>query len=428
LPDAKAQDKVVPIASIWDLKFDESGNLWFPDVVANAIWKFNPARETFEVFKIPTTTEFRTSYPINFSFDDDGNIWFSEIYGKKIGFIDPSNVQHDTSEGIREFSASVDLETIGPLTFDNNGNIWFTALTYPVNGKIMKFDPASKSFATYDLPQGISSPVGIVTDKDGNLWIGDHGTSSFVKFNPDTGSVVTYATSLPHASTSLKLYDDCLTQPEGSSFTCGGLPVSLPYWNEIDDKGKIWFNLHQGNSIGVLDPEAATIIEYFVPSQNPRWGSCEGYDEPCGIANPLQFTIASDGKIWFTEWSENKIAVLNPNLPLPLKLDVTNNDVTVSHGESVKIDLQVTANKKLDNDVEMRISGTIVPTGRLFNLTAQFSEHRLTFEEPSTKPVTLTLEPQAGLQASEYRITVSAKYNEVTYSKIVRLVVEPSKI
>jgi len=429
LPDAKAQDKALPVASIWDMKFDEHGNLWFPDVVANAIWRFNPERETFEVFNIPTKSEFGgTSYPINFEFDNDGNIWFSEIYGKKIGFLDPSNAQHSTSEGIQEFSPSVDLETLGPLAFDKDSNIWFTALTYPVSGKLMKFNIESKSFDTYELPQGISSPVGIVTDKHGNLWINDHGTSAFVKFNPDTNMLTTYVTSLPRASTSLGGYEKCLTQPDGSSLTCAGLPVSLPYWNTIDEEGRIWFNLHQGNSIAVFDPNEESLVEYFVPTQNPNWTVCDDYDEPCGIANPLQFVLASDGKVWFTEWSENKIAVLNPSMPLPVKLELVNNDVRVSHGESARIDLKVTANEKLDSSVDMRISGNITPMGRLFNMTAQFSEQKLTFNEPSTKIVTLTLTPDNELKAGEYRITVSAKHNDVTYSKIMRMVIEQSKI
>lgn len=427
LPDSKAQEKTTPIASIWDMKFDKDGNLWFPDVVANAIWKFSPTKESFEVFNIPTTTEFKTSYPINFDFDKDGNIWFSEIYGKKIGFLDTSNAKHSTSEGIREFSASVDLETLGPITFDNNGNIWFTALTYPVSGKIMKFDPKSNDFATYNMPTGISSPVGMVADGDGNLWINDHGTSAFLKFNPITNSTVTYVTSLPRSSTSLGLYEKCLTQPNGSPVTCGGLPVSLPYWNIIDKDGKIWFNLHQSNSIAVFDPKTETLVEYFIPTQNPNWGSCEGYNEACGIANTLQFTLAPDGKVWFTEWSESKIGVLDPNLSLPIKLDIVNNDVKVSHGDNAKIELKVTANEKLSSDVDMRISGTVTPAGRLFNMTAQFSEQKLRFSEPSMQPVTLALVPHDGLKPGEYRITVSANYNEVTYSKIVRLTVEPSK-
>ena len=428
LPDAMDREKILPVASTWDMKFDEEGNLWFPDVVTNAMWKFNPERESFEVYNIPTTTEFNTSYPINFNFDKNGKVWFSEIYGKKIGSLDPSSAQHGTSKGIREFSASVNLETLGPLTFDADGNIWFTAITYPVSGKIMKFNPNNESFNSYDLPEGISSPVGIVADKNGDLWINDHGTSAFFKLNPETNSTITYVTSLTRPSTSLGLYADCVNRPDGSSLTCGGLPVSLPYWNTIDEQGRIWFNLHQGNSIDVFDPIAETLIEYFVPTQNSGWGSCEGYDQPCGIANPLQFTLAPDGKVWFTEWSENKIAVLNPNLPLPIELEVVNKDISVKQGEVAKIELKVIANDKLDSTVRMGISGTIVPTGRLVNMTAQFSEQEFILSEPSTKTVMLELIPLDGLLAQDYRITVSVKYNDLTYSEIVHLIVEPRNI
>jgi virginiamycin B lyase len=324
----------------------------------------------------------------------------------------------------------VDLETLGPLAFDNDGNIWFTALTYPASGKLMKLDPEQNIFTTYNMPEGVSSPVGIVPDNDGNLWINDHGTSAFVKFNPDTNTTTTYVTSLPLRKTSIGLYEKCLTQPNGSSITCSGFSVSLPYWNAIDSQGRIWFNEHQGNSLAVFDPVTETLIEYFIPTQNPQWGDCENYLEPCGIANPLQFTLAPDGRVWFTEWSENKIGVLNPNLSLPISMEIlaAGKSNIVSHGETLTLDVAVTANEKLNSNVQMRISGTIVPMGRLFNMTTEFSESELTFSEPSTKTVTLKLTPEDDLLVGNYRITVSARYNEVTYSKIVGLTVGSSKI
>ncbi len=430
LPDAKEQEKTMPVASIWSMKFDDNGNLWFPDVQANAIWKFDPNTSRFETYKILTTTEFGTSYPINFNFDKNGKIWFSEIYGKNIGMLDPSKVEHNTNSGIIELSARVDLETLGPLAIDNEGNIWFTALTYPASGKLMKLEPEKKVFTTFNMPEGVSSPVGIAPDRDGNLWINDHGTSAFVKFNPETNTTSTYVTSLPLRSTSIGGYEKCLTQPYGSSITCPGLPVSLPYWNVVDSQGRIWFNEHQGNSIAVFDPATETLIEYFVPTQNAGWAACEDYVEPCGIANPLQFTLAPDGKVWFTEWSESRIGMLDPNLPLPISLEIStsNKPNQVSHGETLTLNVGVTANEKLSSNVEMRISGTIVPTGRLFNITAEFSEEELTFDGPSTKTVTLKLTPEDDLEPGNYRITVSARYNEVTYSKIVGLTVMPSNI
>ncbi|MFQ5969547.1 MAG: SMP-30/gluconolactonase/LRE family protein [Nitrososphaerales archaeon] len=428
LPGAKAEEEVKPVASIWSMRFDDQGNLWFPDVATNAIWKFNPRTQIFETYKIPSTSQFGTSYPINIDFDDTGRIWFSEIYGKNLGVLDPSATTHNTIAGITEISTEVPFETLGPLAFDDDGNIWFTALSYPVSGKLLKFDPQQNDFTTYDLPPGVSSPVGIVADGQGNLWINDHGTSMIMRFNMDTSASMTYATSLPLRKTSIGLYEKCLLQPNGSPITCAGFPVSLPYWNAIDKHGRLWFNEHQGNSIAVFDPKTETLIEYFIPTQNPAWGACENYLEPCGIANPLQLTIAPDGKIWFSEWSDNKIGVVNSNLALPISLAIDKNNLKVSNGKSASTDLTVTANEALSSSVQMRISGTIVPTGRLFNVTAQFSEQELTFREPSTKVVNLTLTPDNELSPGEYRITVSARYNEVTYSRIIHLTVVPSMI
>jgi len=430
LPGSQQQAGPNPIASIWVLKFDKDGNLWFPDVPSNAIWKFDPQTAEFETYKIPTSSEFGTSYPINLEFGDDGKIWFSEIYGKNIGMLDPSLIQHNTNKGVTEISPSTNLETLGPLALDNDGNIWFTALTFPISGKLMKFEPKENSFATYSMPQGITSPVGIAPDDDGSLWINDHGTSMFINFNPSTNETTQYATSLPQRSTSIELYEKCLKQPNGSAITCHGYPVSLPYWNAIDGQGRIWFNEHQGNSIGVFDPSSGTLIEYFIPTQNPQWGACENYQEPCGISNPLQFTLAPNGKVWFTEWSESRIGVLDSNVPVPISLEILTDDkpITLSHGETLTLDIALTASEKLNANVQMRISGTIAPVGRLFNMTAEFSEEELTFNEPSTKNVSLKLTPDDELVPGNYRITVSTRYNEVTYSKIIELTVLPSKI
>ncbi|MGH9878756.1 MAG: virginiamycin B lyase family protein, partial [Nitrososphaerales archaeon] len=177
LPGSQQQQGPNPIASIWVLKFDKDGNLWFPDVTSNAIWKFDPQTAEFETYRIPTSSEFGTSYPINLEFDDDGKIWFSEIYGKNLGVLDPTLAQHNTNKGVTEIPPATNLETLGPLALDDDGNIWFTALTYPISGKLMKFDPKENSFTTYSMPQGITSPVGIAPADDRTLWINDHGTS-----------------------------------------------------------------------------------------------------------------------------------------------------------------------------------------------------------------------------------------------------------
>ena len=58
------------------------------------------------------------------------------------------------------------------------------------------------------------------------------------------------------------------------------------------------------------------MVEYFVPSMNPNWGDCDdGMDvlDNCGLAQIFDFTVDGD-KIWFTEWVENNIGVVDTSM------------------------------------------------------------------------------------------------------------------
>ena len=73
--------------------------------------------------------------------------------------------------------------------------------------------------------------------------------------------------------------------------------------------------------------------------------------------------------------------------------------------------------------VEMTVAGTMSHTGKLWNLTGQFSEEEFYFPEGSTGPqiVTLRLTPDEDLVPGSYMLTVGARYDTVTYSKMVNL-------
>jgi virginiamycin B lyase len=126
-------------------------------------------------------------------------IWFSEIFGKRIGVLDPSKVIDNTTSGITEYPfEDIEYETLGPglLSKSYNNTIWFTAVTYPEGGNIISFDVASKNFTVFDLPEGSGVPVGMAEDDEGILWINDHATNLFFRFDPKTSLVKKYSTSL----------------------------------------------------------------------------------------------------------------------------------------------------------------------------------------------------------------------------------------
>lgn len=400
------------IISIWSLEFDDEDNLWFQDAGTNSIWRFFVNEKRFEQYIIPTLPEgFGTSYPINIVFVN-GKVWFSEIYGKKIGVLDPNKVKDKSSEGIVEIEVGSNLETLGPLSVDNDNNIWFTALTYPIKGELYKLDPNTLEFTKYDLPKNIASPVGIVIDANNRLWINDHGTSSIVIFDPVNNQSMSIVTSQPIKETNPYLYEECLKVK--SIEECGGLSASLPYWNEIVGN-KLWFNEHYGNTLAVLDINDLTLIEYIVPTMNPNYARCEDY-EPCGIANTLQFDVYNN-KVWFTEWSEGKIGVLDTTRSIPISLDI-NEPITLIRGSNTPITVEVKAEEPLT--AEMRISTTTSPFGRLENMSAKFSERMVEFNEAGSKTITLNILADPNLEIGDYMITITAKMDDVMYSKIVK--------
>ena len=86
----------------WEVKFDKNGNLWFTDELSNSIWKYFTKEGKFENYRLLE----EGGYPQSISFDSDGNVWFTQFFGKRLGFIEPSKVITNTTEGISELDES----------------------------------------------------------------------------------------------------------------------------------------------------------------------------------------------------------------------------------------------------------------------------------------------------------------------------------
>ncbi|MGH9951745.1 MAG: virginiamycin B lyase family protein, partial [Nitrososphaeraceae archaeon] len=401
---------------VWSIEFDKDGNLWFTDQVNNAIWRYFVNEKKFEMYRVPTIG----SYPQGLSIDDKGMVWFSEIFGKSIGVLDPSKVINNTTSGITEYPfEDIEYETLGPglISKSYNNTLWFSTVTYPEGGNLVGFDVVGKNFTVFDLPEGTGVPVGIAEDDDGVLWINDHATNLFFKFDPKTSLVKKYSTSLA---------------------TSRNETTTLPYWNIAKDD-KIWFNEHEGNAIAYFDPVNSTLVEYQIPTKGISWGN---------TSNPLKFTIDDVGSVWFTEWSENKIGVLRSdkitNLPLWLTVSRDNITLDASSGKGDKFMIYVYPNSSYFRDqtrnnqqipngpVEITTATSITPSGKLWNITVNFDQEifyldndNLTQNSSYNSPYTIEMEvkPIKGITPGNYTLTVGARYDTVSYSKIIDLVV-----
>ena len=393
----------------WSVKLDGSGgNVWFTDQ-NNTIWRFNQSTEDFDMFKVPA------KYPSMMDFDSNGNLYFIGINSQSLFFGNASSIQNATSEGFREISLplegfsgiSQDLITSGGLVVDREQNdVWVSLLAFQQKkGQLFQYDIETDTIVRIvDLPPELGAPVGMELDNYGKVWVADHGTSTFFNYDPTMDNMTTFVTS----TASPKIYGGN-TPPNA---------YTLPYWIDKGGDGSLWFNEHTGNKIARFDPEELALVEYWVPSQNRAWTLCPPEATACGIANVMQFAVDPMNQLWFSEWTENKIAKLNASKQVPLAV-LTPAEVAVAKGESTDIKVIVTASS--DFTGEMMVAGTFMPNGALGNSTGIFSEESVSVSSGGSKEVSYTFTAADNLEQGQYMIMLGAGNDDVSYMKAVRV-------
>ena len=390
----------------WTVKVDGSGNVWFTDQ-NNLIWRFNKDSKSFDMFKVPA------SYPSAIDFDASGNIYLIGINSKSLYFGDVSKMKNGSSDGFTEIPLPLDgfsginpqLVTSGLLVVDNKRHdVWVSLLAFQQKGQIFRYDiDTGQVDRRVNLPADLSSPVGATIDNSGNLWVADHGTSIFFKYDPAQDKITKFVTSVA----SPKIYGG---KTPSNAYT-------LPYWLETGQDGSLWFNEHFGNKIARFDTEKLTLTEYWIPSQNKNWAACPPGSATCGIANALQFGLNPNNQAWISEWTENKIAKLDTAKQVPIEVSAPD-VITVSRGDSAEI--KVTINASGDFRGKMMAAGTFIPNGMFGNSTGIFSEDSVSVSGGS-KQVSLTFTPAEELAAGQYVIMVGAGNDDVSVLKSVRV-------
>jgi virginiamycin B lyase len=143
----------------------------------------------------------------------------------------------------------------------NDGNIYIAVMS---GNKIARFDPRSKAFIEWELPEG-ARPHGLLVDQGGQVWYTGNGNGTIGRLDPATGKTVEYRAP------------------------SGGDPHTLV----IDGQGIIWFTVQRGNRIARLDTRTGKITEY------PTTG------RPYGIA------LDQVGNVWFCQISVGKLGKLD---------------------------------------------------------------------------------------------------------------------
>jgi virginiamycin B lyase len=421
IPSWPAREAPTMSSQVWDLDIDNKGNIWFTDEKLNALWRFSNDTRTFDIFAVPEKPEaFGTTYPVSMEIDKDGsNIYFVGIRSPSIWIGNISLMKNGTAEGIERIGIPLDsfagidpdLVSTGSVVLDeDNVRLFVSLLAFNTKGQILGYDLKNKTFTPYELPDDITSPVGLALDLDDSLWVTDHGTSIFFKLDPVSGDITKFTTSTVSPRTL------------GQSTTIDAA-YTLPYWIKTGENGTIWFNQHTGNKMSSFDPNNLTLIEYWIPSQNKLWGPCRDSVGQCGISNALQFDVDKNDEVWFSEWSENKIGRVLTDRVLPLTVSVLPHNFTLQRGGNEEVRINVTSNRNTTLTADMLAAGSFTPTGNLGNLSGLFSENSVRLDPGQTKQISFIVTPTEQLAAGNYTLMVGAETSDASVLRAIQLTI-----
>jgi virginiamycin B lyase len=180
----------------------------------------------------------------------------------------------------------------------------------------------------------------------------------------------------------------------------------------------MWFNEQVANSLGVYDPSTQSLVEYLVPSKNPNWSDCGNFtQQDCGVAQVLDFTV-DHSKVWFSEWVENNIGVLDSSVALPITVNESDTAITVHRGQNATISLNINPQEQLTSPVSIITSNTAGTQ----NISIIPEETQVTVDKSKTVKILISADNFA--VTGTYKILIGARYNDITVSKYIDVTLE----
>jgi len=323
---------------MWGMDYFPDDSIWFTDEATDAIWKFSIYDESYDRISYSQTGEDKSSLPQKLVIEGS-KIIINDFTGGRLSFLDYAQ----NEQGLLHYAIPSVMEdaVTSDFAIDSDKNVWYTNWVPGGQGILVKFDYPGYEFQSsqgevtqglllqdfvewYNFPAGLTTPNGVAVGPDQKIWLANTSSNYFFSFDPKTEEFTKYTTSIP-------------TIDSYGNF--GKNPVSNPYWIEHHN-GNLIMNQHNANRIGVFNPSSETLVEYTVPSRNPNWADCEGI-EYCGVAQVFDFAVAGE-KIWFTEWVENNIGVVDTSIPLPFSIAIDKDKITLEKGQTIQITLEVT--------------------------------------------------------------------------------------
>ncbi|MGI0003499.1 MAG: lyase, partial [Nitrosopumilaceae archaeon] len=155
---------------------------------------------------------------------------------------------------------------------------------------------------------------------------------------------------------------------------------------------------------------------YKVPSKNPIWADCDPMAD-CGIAQVFDFTIQND-KIWFTEWVENNIAVLDTSIPLPFQIELDQTEITLKKGEKAELSMKVIPSS------DGKVSFTSSNTAQFSDIVVSLDKDEQEISENEPLLISVAIEANNNALSGTYKVLLGAQNDEVSVSQFVTVIIE----
>jgi len=402
---------------MWGIDYSPDGSVWFTDEAYDSIWKFSPDTQKYQRLGYPSEGN---SLPQRLKVDGS-QIIVNDFTGNKITFLDPT--QSGDEMNYLSLPSPVDNSVTSAFAIDANNMVWYTNWIFQESGILVKYDhdgfqrsvsmvdeeslPLFDFIEIFELPPEILTPNGVAISDDGMVWLADTSSSHFFSFDPNTEQFTQYITSTPQLMT------------YGNLTGVIKSPISRPYWVDVDSTGRLVFNEQTSNTIAVMDLETEKLVEYSIPSKNPNWGDC-GALVNCGLAQVFDFTVDRNN-IWFTEWVENNIGVIDTSVNLPLDIDFSSNTIATSNGTSADLDFDV---------IPLSDSGPIefYPIVSSPNKSLKFNidtSKSITLKPDAAQKFNLSIQADEDAVPGVYKVLLGAQTEHVSIGKFVTVTIEP---
>ena len=404
----------------WGMDYSSDGAMWYTDGTYDTIWRFDTINEKYEAVSFPQNEE--GSLPQKLSIHGS-NIIVNDFTGSKITFFDLSQYVDEITYS--SVVAPIPNSFTGDFAVDSQNNLWYTNWVPDVavsSGVLLKFNiekykqdsylagtgmdiSLENYFEVFDFPQDLNTANGLSVDENDNVWIVDTSSSFFFKFDPITNEFTKFVTSNPQKSA------------YGNATGIIKSPISRPYWTQTDMNGNLFFNEQTNNQLAMFDIDSNRLVEYMVPSKNPNWADCEDKsDSNCGVAQIFGFDVA-DGKIWFTEWAENKIGVVDTKKQLPFSVTTNTDSIILKKGETETVTLGI--------DYSSNIEEINFNSAHTASTATASSDILISHTMNKSNEITVYVTASEFALSGDYKLLLGISNSDVNVSKYIDVTIKP---